>query len=423
MTESDGDTINVRAFAVFDDGTGPALHAGGIFTVAGGVSANGIAKWDGSMWSPVGGGVTGFARIYALLVFDDGSGPALYAAGSFTTAGSVKANAVAKWDGASWSALGGGLTDGWPHTIVYALAIYDDGTGPALYAGGRFAKADGQTAKAVAKWTGTEWVSVNAMMNGKVNALFAYDAGTGSALYAGGLFNTAGGQPLVGIAKWDGTSWSDVGGGVSGANPYVRAMTVYDDGNGSALYAGGNFAQAGQVPAKKIARWDGAEWSPLGEGFGGSNPWVTSLITFDDGSGLALYTGGKFTLSGETVVNRVARWTGSTWAPLGNGTNDNVYSLGVFDEGDGPALYVGGRFTGAGEDLPASRIVRWLCPRALPGDYDGDGDVDLWDYDQFQRCFGGPGGEVPPECGVFDFDEDLDVDFNDFGGFQAAFTG
>jgi hypothetical protein len=43
---------SVDAFAVYDDGHGPALYAGGSFTTAGACVANGIAKWDGSSWSP-----------------------------------------------------------------------------------------------------------------------------------------------------------------------------------------------------------------------------------------------------------------------------------------------------------------------------------------------------------------------------------
>jgi hypothetical protein len=35
----------VNALTVFDDGSGPALVAGGQFTTAGGVPANRIAQW------------------------------------------------------------------------------------------------------------------------------------------------------------------------------------------------------------------------------------------------------------------------------------------------------------------------------------------------------------------------------------------
>ena len=75
----------VYALAVFDDGLGPALHAGGDFTTAGGVAANRIARWDGgTSWSPLGSGTN--APVAALLVFDDGTGPALIAGGPFSSA-------------------------------------------------------------------------------------------------------------------------------------------------------------------------------------------------------------------------------------------------------------------------------------------------------------------------------------------------
>jgi hypothetical protein len=56
------------------------LYAGGTFTQAGGNAAVGIARWNGSAWSAVGSGMNN--HVDALAVFDDGAGPALYAAGS-----------------------------------------------------------------------------------------------------------------------------------------------------------------------------------------------------------------------------------------------------------------------------------------------------------------------------------------------------
>lgn len=50
-----------------------------------------------------------------------------------------------------------------------------------------------------------------------------------------------------------------------------------------------------------------------------------------------------------------------------------------------------------------------------PGDWDGNGSVDLADYRQFTRCFMGPGAvPLTPGCTTFDFDGDADVDLRDF---------
>ena len=95
-------------------------------------------------WSALGNGLSG--GVHALKEFDDGTGPALFAAGSFPGVGGASANRVAKWDGMNWSALDSGLYGG-----MNALEVFDDGTGPALFAGGGPSSING----GIAKWNGT----------------------------------------------------------------------------------------------------------------------------------------------------------------------------------------------------------------------------------------------------------------------------
>ncbi len=75
-------------------------------------------------------------------------------------------------------------------------------------------------------------------------------------------------------------------------------------------------------------------------------------------------------------------------------------------------------------------IVKMVCGAmgeltgaTLLGDHDADGDVDLFDYEQFLECVTGPGGGLLPDCEAFDFNADNDVDLADQGRFQRAFTG
>jgi hypothetical protein len=80
--------------------------------------------------------------------------PALYAGGQFTTAGGQSASYIAKWDGLIWSPLGDGVTSPIPSLDeVEALVEYDDGSGagPALIAGGDFDVSPGGDSY-VAKW-------------------------------------------------------------------------------------------------------------------------------------------------------------------------------------------------------------------------------------------------------------------------------
>ena len=65
----------------------------------------------------------------------------------------------------------------------------------------------------------------------------------------------------------------------------------------------------------------------------------------------------------------------------------------------------------------------------IPGDLDGDGDVDLIDYANFARCVAGPGVATPPACcdaesfDRADLDGDGDVDVADFSTLAGHFSG
>ncbi len=89
-------------------------------------------------------------------------------------------------------------------------------------------------------------------------------------------------------------------------------------------------------------------------------PYVHALTVFDDGTGAALYAGGWFTMAGGVAANRIAKWNGTQWSPLGSGMNNEVDALTVFNDGTGAALYAGGSFTFAG-GRPSSRIAAWRC--------------------------------------------------------------
>jgi trimeric autotransporter adhesin len=261
----------IKALAVFDDGGGPALYAGGMFDTAGGVPASGIAKWDGATWSPLGEGMN--AGVLALAVADDGGGPALFAGGGFTLAGGMPANRIAKWDGASWSALGQGMDQG-----VLALTVADDGGGPALFAGGTFTSAGGAPANLVAKWDGGAWSALGSGVppgfGAMIMAMSGFDGGTGPALYVGGLFTSAGGVAAANIARWDGSNWSPLGGGV---NLPAGAFARFDDGAGEALYVGGGFTSALDSHDSYLAKWGCAAIAPAPGCYG--NPATLSALS------------------------------------------------------------------------------------------------------------------------------------------------
>lgn len=399
-----------HGLAVFDDGGGPALYAGGFFTTAGGAPANRVAKWDGQSWSPLGTGVNN--TIIALTVFDDGGGPALYVGGVFTMAGGAPAVRIAKWDGQSWTPLGSGASNN-----VQALAVFDDGGGPALYAGGVFLTAGGLEVNRIAKWDGQAWSPLATGVDGTIQRLLVFDDGTGAALYAAGFFTAADGVPGTSyLARWDGQAWSPVGTGVDGV---VRALGVFDDGGGAALYAAIDFyfIPTG-VPVSRVAKWDGQSWSEVGTPTNGS---IVDFAVFDDGAGgdPALYAAGTFTSVAGIPAARMARWDGQSWSPLGSGITGGgnvVNALAAFDHGAGPTLYAAGGFTTAG-GLPATRIARWIgCPPApCYPDCNGDGELAVADFGCFQTQF--VLGVPYADCTA-----DGMLTVADFGCFQTSFV-
>jgi hypothetical protein len=397
-----GSLGGVEAMAVYDDGHGAALYVGGELAGAGGVPVQAIAKWDGTTWSAIGSGVQHTVR--ALAVFDDGSGPVLVA-GGVTSAGGVAMNNIARWDGSNWSALGAGVPE-----FVLCLTVFNDGGGPALYAGGADITAPNQFGL-LHRWNGTAWATIGSFrvsIQGGLAALTVFDDGTGPGLYAAGNFDTVwdvtGAATLAnGIARWDGSAWTALGHGLTtngnAISAFARAVMVFDDGSGSALYAAGGFATAGNVSASNLAKWDGASWSSLG---GGLNADVWTLRSFDDGvgGGPDLYAGGDFTTAGGSPSAHIAEWYGCS-TPIasicfGDGTAAPCpcSNSGLPGHGCNNSIGTGGaRLSSAGLPILSADSVRLTSSgelsTALSVVLQGDSLVSPTAFGDGLRCAGG----------------------------------
>jgi Domain of unknown function (DUF5122) beta-propeller len=330
---------SVRGFCY--DGTN--LYAGGLFTEAGEVIVNGIARWNGTNWSALGGGIAGSGGVFAVA---RASG-VIYAGGTFTNMAGTAVKYVAKWDGTNWSAMGNGFNG-----AVNALAIHKG----VLFAGGSFnARGDGASLHGIARWDGADWQDVPLIESWFVNNSFNALLSDGTNLYAGGSFYLGWGfgppNPTLGanvdnIGRWDGTNWWNLGTELNGAVSALALQNGY-------LYAGGSFTNSSSTTVKRVARWDGNSWTVVGGGFDSGNVFALAATP------TALYAAGSFTNSGATPVNQIAKWDGATWSPLGSGLLMNPgtaagYALVAVTNN----LYVGGLFIFAG-DKPSMFIARW----------------------------------------------------------------
>jgi hypothetical protein len=297
---------------------------GGFFSMM--VEGHGnFACWNGSAWVDLGNGLTtgGYATAMAT------AGQDLYLAGWLTPANTTGC-CVERWDGTSVNALG---TEG-VDDEVDAIAV----SGSTVYVGGYFSMAGTQPAGGVASWDGSSWRALGAGVDTSVNAL----AVVGGKVYAGGQFQNAGGVAANHIAMWDGNTWAPVGGGVDG--PVFALLAV-----GNQLYVGGSFDHAGGLVANSLARWDGAAWHSVGTtasgvSFGTAKGIVNALAS----NGSTVFIGGAFDQAGGIPANAVARWDGSAFTSLGGadgiGGYGRVYTLSV----TGSQLFLGGRFGEAG---------------------------------------------------------------------------
>jgi hypothetical protein len=222
---------------------------------------NTIVRWNGTGWDPV--GVCEFGEAALLAEFDDGDGPMLYVAGRFSSIAGVPAANIARWTGSQWQALGAGIC-AW-HVPRHMIG-HDDGSGPKLYVSDVVC-AGGQPVNRIAKWnpaTG-QWSDVggggiNTVGITEVYRLASFDDGRGPALYAGGYISMAGGVPVHLLARFNGVQWDDVMGGVGGGTP--EDFAVFDDGRGPSLFVAGYFNRVGAgAPGsvRGIGQWVGCQ--------------------------------------------------------------------------------------------------------------------------------------------------------------------
>lgn len=358
---SSGVDNDVNAIAV----SGSDVYVGGAFVNVCGnitcrhtVSYNHIAKWSAQTgaWSALGNGVNGQVLAFAV------DGTDVYVGGEFTAlcadatcSSGTAANHIAKWSSATgtWSTLDNGLNN-----FVYELAA----NGGAVYAGGEFTQACGNTACSsgniivnhIAAWNGSAWSALGNGVNSEVDALVL----DGSDLYVGGFFREACGNAgcsannitVNNIARWSSATqtWSALG---SGVNFHIETLAA----NAGTVFAGGAFTyvcgnltcDSGNLSVNHLARWSLSNntWSRVGNGV---DDWVYTLAVNANN----VYAGGFFSQicgnagcsSGNITTNAIAKWSigSSSWSRLDDGVNDRVYALAL-DNGD---VYAGGAFLG-----------------------------------------------------------------------------
>jgi trimeric autotransporter adhesin len=323
------------------------LYCGGVFRRVEDRPCRYVARWDGSQWfafAPVfqpQDGPGAWEGVNALLADDD----RLWMGGNFAAADGVPCNSIGYWDGESWQCADVGLS---PQQAT--IAAFTRWRGETLMLG-EFGLPGCCFAGGLARWTGSDWTSVDQSGGGsRSGALAAYQ----DQLYVGGQyvgFHHGGHFDSVrALGRWNDEEWSDVGGA---RWDYILATAEYE---GLLVAAGRTYLGP---PSRHIAAWNGGAWQPLGEGM--DRP-IWSLAEFRGD----LVAGGEFNLADGRPARRFARWT---WIQPGDVDRDRAVDLTDI------SLLMANFGTSSGA---AHRS----------GDVDDDGDVDLVDLALVLTHFG-----------------------------------
>jgi hypothetical protein len=379
------------AGATLATGTDGRLVAAGTFNRAGTAPATGVARWNGTQWEALpetsdGQGANDYVNRVA--VDTDGQ---LFIKGSYTRVGDIKTEGIARWDGQSWTEIYEGFA-----------RISGDEAGR-IYALGRFPSIDGAQELRIARWNGTSWEQFSAGIDGTVPTWLVRQ---GTAYVAGYVLSSEQKPSSHFVARWDGVRWTTLGDGLEdpdapdwGNSPIRKIEALVVDAQGT-LYMGWS---ANSRTTAGVARWDGQQWTQLGEPFTrpGHTAFMRDLVFFEGqlyaGGGFSrigdrsisflavwdgtawrpvdgapnggirdlelidgfLYVGGSFTAAGGRSIYNIARWDGMTWSGVGGGTNGLVYDLAP--DGNG-GLFIGGRFTQVGE-VSSYNIAHWKRER------------------------------------------------------------
>jgi len=355
------------------------VFAAGDFISAGGVSANGVARWTAGEWSAIPGLTVANDGVESIAFYDmrDGQGEQLFACGQFRVPGSGSASvrSLARWNGQAWTPI---LVNG--VSRVHALERIVDADGVArLYAGGSFTQIGGVSASRIARLDGGAWQALGGggLSNGSVYDIEMVTVAGQASLYICGEFSSdiTTGAILNDVARWNGSSWEALGLGVyNPSNTFAQALC----GFGGKLYVAGNFSQARRadgslMQVNHVAAWDGAQWSPLGGAAGSADVGLGSacyaLGTVELGEGPMLLIGGGFVRTGGSAATAVpfvgiAAWNGSQWrsisASSGLSAGYKVRAIEPLPDGAPTrGVVLGGDFPGS--PTLDSYLAEWSC--------------------------------------------------------------
>ncbi len=259
----------------------------GNFTkVAGDTSIRCVARWDSTNWYNVGSAIFSGIGVYAGCVYNN----QLYVAGEFFNVNGKSALRIARWNGSIWDSVKGGLSY-FPNPSVSAMCVYNNelyialgyglvkwnGTNYTLVSSntksintmlvhnGYLYLAGGGTAGEftvsphIIKFDGTNFTGVGLGFDTNPGTVINTMVVHNNELYVGGDINMSGTDTIDNLARWNGIKWNALKPSQK-INSGVKGLAS----DGVKLYITGNFWKVGTTTCNRALSWDGTNYTVMG---------------------------------------------------------------------------------------------------------------------------------------------------------------
>lgn len=368
--------LPLRIFRLRNLPDGSMLMSGNFIAVDG-IACQGAARWDGQQWFPVGNQTMHYVDVapdgtifgrsetglhYRLVgnqwVTLDGSAtkppfsrsemihaPAIFPSSLGVVATGMNWLANARVDGLVIFNSQGAITPG----PVSNDASFGDITAMtqlrsgAIVAGMFYADTSTPGGFRLCRRVDDRWLPLTTALDERIEDIIELPNGD---LIVAGAFNSSNGQPLRRVARWDGTRWHPVGTGPDAVQIFHIARSADGD-----LIAAGTFSNADVALFNGAAIWQGQEWSLLDLDVTFGNAYVNALATLPDGT---IGIGGDFDIDADSGA--FAIWNGDQIVQLGDGVTGRVDSFTTTPTGE---LLLIGWVAPAGNAASPADTARW----------------------------------------------------------------
>lgn len=239
--------------------------------------------------------------------------------------------------------------------------LYNDTLDNSLYIAGRFVEINTQPYFGITKLQndsfyqlscGIDW---NCVIPYTGNIVYGYSIiNYANEIYLTGSFSKVGNIPANSIGKWNGQNWSAIGQGlkyqISNGSGYVFSEIDNE------LYIGGSFDSAFGLQVNSLVKYDGQNWSDVFNFPEFNSNYVVQIVKYKN----KLYVGGQFYSGfGANDINAITVYDGTNWVKVGTGIpnpNDAISDMVVYKN----ELIVAGHFTKQTNPLnPGNNIAAW----------------------------------------------------------------